>query len=73
MVAAVFGPDQRMLGELLITVPEGMDQATLVDQVIQLAQVEGILIGQNISMVYVAMRPAEEEDQQGPKERRTYH
>lgn len=62
MVAAVFGADQKMIAELLISVPESMEPDTLADQVVSLARVHGLLQGREDEAIHVAMRPADEDD-----------
>ena len=71
VVAAIFGADQQAITEYLVSVPEGMDQSTLVDEIVMLARVEGV-VNDSHGQVYVAVRPADPIDdaemyEPGPK------
>lgn len=62
IVAALFGSDQQAITEYLITVPAGMDEPTLVDQIILLARVEGV-VDDSHGTITVAVRPADALDE----------
>lgn len=76
MIAVIFGEDQKAIGQLLVHVPDDMEQAILVEQVIALARVEGVLQQDHGDMVYIAMRPFDEEEDDylvREEEQRTVH
>lgn len=58
VVAALFGADQQAITQYLVKVPAGMDDDTLVDQVLALARVEGV-IRHSHGRITVAIRPAD--------------
>lgn len=73
VVAAIFGADDQAITEYLVKVPAGMDDDTLVDQVIALARVEGVVTVAD-GRLTVAIRAADADDQLGPEaERPTIH
>lgn len=65
VVAAIFGADDQAITEYLVKVPAGMDDDTLVDQVIALARVEGVVTAHG--RLTVAIRAADADDHLGQK------
>jgi hypothetical protein len=73
VVAAIFGADDQAITEYLVKVPAGMDDDTLVDQVIALARVEGVVTVAH-GRLTVAIRAADADDHlQREAERPTIH
>lgn len=62
MVADLFTADQRTLGQFLVEVPDDLDKAIVVDQIMALARVGGLLHNVREDMVFIKMRPADPDD-----------